>query len=141
MYFVCIHYIVVRRGVIICWGVRKIRFCISVVAVFILLSALFSFLSQALIVEKSKTERIVSISDCADFGISMSAPPDMESHPGNSDTFIISGNVIDRNLRTDSYFGTFYNEQSIAQRWVDGEIACMISERTSFNVGSVVMIC
>ena len=120
---------------------KNIASASAVVAVFILLSALFSFLSQALIVEKSKTERIVSISDCADFGISMSAPPDMESHPGNNDTFIISGNVIDRNLRTDSYFGTFYNEQSIAQRWVDGEIACMISERTSFNVGSVVMIC
>lgn len=113
----------------------------AVIAVFILLSALFSFLSQALVVEKSKTERIVSISDYTDSGISMSAPPDMESHPGNSDTFIISGNVIDRNLRTDLYFGTFYNEQAIAQRWVDSKITHMISERTSFNVGSVVMIC
>lgn len=113
----------------------------AVIAVFILLSALFSFLSQALVVEKSKTERIVSISDYTDSGISMSAPPDMESHPGNSDTFIISGNVIDRNLRTDSYFGTFYNEQAIAQRWVDSKITHMISERTSFYVGSVVMIC
>ena len=127
---------------IICWGSKKnIASASAVVAVFIFVVRIVFISEPGFSVEKSKTERIVSISDCADFGISMSAPPDMESHPGNSDTFIISGNVIDRNLRTDSYFGTFYNEQSIAQRWVDGEIACMISERTSFNVGSVVMIC
>ena len=46
---------------------KNIASASAVVAVFILLSALFSFLSQALIVEKSKTERIVSISDCADY--------------------------------------------------------------------------
>lgn len=75
-----------------------------VVSVFILLTALFSFLSRAVVVMSRSSVDKVSVSDCTEVGFSMSLPPDMENGCGKGTTFSAAENAIDRSFKTGLYF-------------------------------------
>lgn len=114
------------------------RYAFFVVS-FVLISVLFSFMSQAFVVDITRAD--TKVSDFVPIYVMPVLPTDMESHPIKGDSTFFIGNRCERNIRTDVDYNIIYASEAGFEKVLGDAVFGEALKCCVLNFSNTVMIC